>query len=56
MLEGRVKEVEIPQIKNIKDPVSKHLQLVRSMPIRCLISTLVGMKKIENLKKNFDVI
>jgi aryl-alcohol dehydrogenase-like predicted oxidoreductase len=26
------------------------------MPIRCQISTLVGMKKIENLKKNFEVI
>jgi aryl-alcohol dehydrogenase-like predicted oxidoreductase len=26
------------------------------MPIRSLISTLVGMKKIENLKKNFEVI
>lgn len=26
------------------------------MPIRCLISTLVGMKKMENLKKNFEVI
>ena len=56
LLEGRVSEVEIPQIKNIKDPVSKHLQLVRSMPIRSLISTLVGMKRIENLKKNFEVI
>ena len=56
LLEGRVSEVELPMIKNIKDPVSKHLQLVRSMPIRCLISTLVGMKRIENLKKNFEVI
>ena len=26
------------------------------MPIRCQISTLVGMKKMENLKKNFEVI
>jgi len=25
LLEGRVSEVKIPQIKNIKDPVSKHL-------------------------------
>lgn len=56
LLEGRVSEVEIPHIQNIKDPIAKHLQLVRSMPIRCQISTLVGMKKIENLKKNFEVI
>ena len=26
------------------------------MPVRALISTLVGMKKMENLKKNFEVI
>lgn len=25
LLEGRVSEVEIPEITNIKDPVSKHL-------------------------------
>lgn len=56
LLEGRVAEVQIPQIKNLKDPVLKHVQLVRSMPTRCLISTLVGMKRIENLKKNFEVI
>jgi hypothetical protein len=56
LLEGRVSEVSIPHITNIKDPVSKHLQLVRSMPIRCLISTMVGMKRIDNLKKNFEVI
>lgn len=29
---------------------------MRSMPTRCLISTLCGMKRIENLKKNFEVI
>lgn len=26
------------------------------MPVRAIISTLVGMKRIENLKKNFEVI
>lgn len=56
ILEGRVGDVNIAQITNIKDNVAKHLQLVRSMPIRCQISTLVGMKKMENLKKNFEVI
>ena len=56
IMEGRVKDVQISSITNIKDNVSKHLQLVRSMPIRCQISTLVGMKKMENLKKNFEVI
>jgi aryl-alcohol dehydrogenase-like predicted oxidoreductase len=56
LLEGRIHDVDIPFIQNIKDPVAKHLQLMRSLPPRCIISTLVGMKKIENLKKNFDVI
>lgn len=35
ILEGRVSEIKIDTITNIKDNVSKHLQLVRSMPIRC---------------------
>lgn len=26
------------------------------MPPRCIISTMCGMKNIENLKKNFEVI
>ncbi|CDW78225.1 UNKNOWN [Stylonychia lemnae] len=56
ILEGKIESTTIPQITNIKDTVAKHLQLVRSMPIRCHISTLVGMKKMENLKKNFEVI
>jgi hypothetical protein len=25
LLEGRVKDIDIPTIKNIKDPVAKHL-------------------------------
>eukprot|EP00347_Sterkiella_histriomuscorum_P012288 403369164 len=56
ILEGRVNDVQIHIITNIRDNVSKHLQLIRSMPPRCIISTLVGMKKMENLKKNFEVI
>lgn len=56
ILEGRVRDVQIQQIVNVKDNVAKHLQLIRSMPTRCLVSTLVGMKKTENLKKNFEVI
>lgn len=56
IFEGRCIDVDMPQITNIKDPVAKHLQFVRSMPIRCLISTMAGMKRVENLKKNFEVI
>lgn len=58
ILEGRVSDIQLSKIPDskIKDNVAKHLQLVRSMPPRCVISTLVGMKKMENLKKNFEVI
>jgi len=56
ILEGAVKDIKIDRITNIQDGVAKHLQLVRSMPPRCLISTMCGMKSMENLKKNFEVI
>ena len=56
ILEGAVKEIKIDSIKNITDPVAKHLQLVRSMPPRCIISTMCGMKSLNHLKSNFDVI
>jgi hypothetical protein len=53
LLEGRVKDIDIPTIKNIKDPVAKHLQLIRSLPPRCNISCMVGMKSLTNVKTNF---
>jgi hypothetical protein len=53
LLEGRVKDIDIPTIKNISDPVAKHLQLIRSMPPRCNISCMVGMKNLNNVKTNF---
>lgn len=46
ILEGAVKDIKIDSIKNISDPISKHLQLIRSMPPRCIISTMCGMKSI----------
>lgn len=56
ILEGKVKDTKIDDITNIPDTVAKHLQLVRSMPPRCVISTLCGMKKVSNLNSNFNVI
>ena len=53
LLEGRVKDIAIPTIKNITDPVAKHLQLIRSLPPRCNISCMVGMKNLNNVKTNF---
>ena len=55
LLEGRVAEVDIPSIRGATtDRVAKHLQLVRSMPPRCLISTMVGMKRLTNVKTNYQ--
>lgn len=55
ILEGQVKDIAIDSITNIPDTVSKHLQLIRSMPPRCIISTMCGMKSVSNLNKNFHV-
>lgn len=54
LLEGRVKDIDIPTIKNVKDPCAKHLQLMRSMPPRCNISCVVGMKNLQNVKVNYS--
>ena len=56
ILEGATKETKMPNITNIEDTVAKHLQFVRSLPPRCIISTMCGMKSTENLNKNFEVI
>lgn len=54
LFEGRVKDIDIPTIKNIKDPVAKHLQLMRSLPPRCCISTVAGMKTLQHVKTNYN--
>ena len=53
ILEGKVRDIKIEGMDEITDPVSRHLQLVRSMPPRCIISTMVGMKKASNVNSNF---
>ena len=55
LVEGRVREIEIPKIgEPTSDTVAKHLQLIRSMPPRCLISTMAGMKTLSNVKTNYS--
>ena len=53
LAESRVRDVDIPNIKNISVIVAKHLQLIRSLPPRCLISTMCGMKTLSNVKTNY---
>lgn len=54
LLGGQCKETDIPSLKDISDPIARHLQLVRSMPPRCLISTMCGMKSLQNVKTNYN--
>ena len=35
---------------------ARHLQFVRSVPAKALTSTLVGMKQVENVRANLEVI
>ena len=54
IVEGRVRDIDIPSIDIVTDPVAKHLQLIRSLPPRCLISTMCGMKSLSNVKTNYQ--
>lgn len=51
---GLLHEPDIPTITNVQDTICKHLQLMRSIPPRCCISTAVGMKTLEHAKMNFN--
>jgi hypothetical protein len=55
LLGGQVREIDIPSLQGkISDPVARHLALVRSLPPRCLISTMTGMKSLSNVKVNYN--
>ena len=35
---------------------ARHLQLVRSIPTKALLSTVVGMKKMEHVRANLEIV
>lgn len=41
---------------NVFNIPARHLQLMRSIPGRALKSTLVGMKQLENVRGNLEVV
>ncbi len=41
---------------NVKLNASKHIQLIRSIPANCLISTVIGMKQIKNVRENLELL
>jgi hypothetical protein len=43
----------VPDVYNLP---ARHIQFVRSIPSRCLVSTVVGMKKPEHVRQNLEVI
>lgn len=43
-------------IQGVYNMGARHLQFLRSIPTKCLKSTLVGMKQIENVRSNLEVI
>jgi len=43
-------------INGVYNNGARHLQLLRSIPTKSLVSSLVGMKSIENVRANLEVI
>ena len=43
----------VPDVYNLP---ARHIQFVRSIPSRCLVSTVVGMKKPDHVRQNLEVI
>jgi aryl-alcohol dehydrogenase-like predicted oxidoreductase len=51
---------QIPLSRHAIDDVynisARHLQLIRSIPTRSLVSAVVGMKKMDHVRQNLEVI
>jgi aryl-alcohol dehydrogenase-like predicted oxidoreductase len=41
---------------NVYNNSARHLQFIRSIPTKCLKSTLVGMKQVEHVRSNLEVV
>lgn len=46
-------KIAIPEVFNLS---SRHLQLIRSIPAKCLLTSVVGMKHPEHVHSNLEVI
>eukprot|EP01022_Parablepharisma_sp_SALTPOND_P027249 TRINITY_DN660_c0_g1_i1.p1 TRINITY_DN660_c0_g1~~TRINITY_DN660_c0_g1_i1.p1 ORF type:complete len:451 (+),score=41.10 TRINITY_DN660_c0_g1_i1:2098-3450(+) len=56
LFQGKVVKLKLPQKLKFEDRGAGHLQLIRSIPARCLVSTLVGMKTLPHVKANLEVV
>jgi aryl-alcohol dehydrogenase-like predicted oxidoreductase len=56
LFQGKMAQLNLPNKMNVFNTASRHLQLIRSIPTRCLITTLVGMKDTRHVKYNLEVV
>jgi hypothetical protein len=56
LFQGKLSQLNLPNQMGVFNTASRHLQLIRSIPTKCLVSTLVGMKDPRNVKYNLEVV
>ena len=56
LFQGKLAQLNLPNQMGVFNTASRHLQLIRSIPTKCLVSTLVGMKDPRNVKYNLEVV
>ncbi|CAI2368852.1 unnamed protein product [Moneuplotes crassus] len=56
LFQGKLAGLSLPNQMGVENVAARHLQLIRSIPTRCLLSTLVGMKDSKNVKNNLEVV
>jgi len=54
LYQGKVIQLKLKEM-GLEDLGARHLQLMRSIPARCLITTLVGMKTMRHTMSNLEV-
>ncbi len=55
LFQGKAVHLTLSRKVNVKGLGARHLQFIRSIPARCLLSTLVGMKTLPHVRENLDV-
>jgi len=58
LMQGMATQIPLSRhaIDDVYNISARHLQLIRSIPTRSLVSAVVGMKKMDNVRQNLEVI
>lgn len=56
LFQGKLVELPLPNKMGVFNQGSRHLQFIRSIPSRCVQSTLVGMKDSRHVNYNLEVV